>query len=243
MPSLQRPKLEERDGRLETKGEEENRLGDFQITLSIEKQIVEFEISIDDVVGVEEFQSENNARRIETRALFVEDILVDVYHQVASESVFHDEDALLRHQRFDFVSSENVALLQHFQGVIVAAPVDVLGENHLAEVASAQHAHQTKRVDRNTTRKSKRRGMIEKERREKRETNFASASFAWRWCLLLFVVVAIWFIDDDRTNFSDECRSTSGATVGRVGTFVDSISGAMDVDAGGTTVGNAVLVG
>ena len=215
MPFLQRPKLEERNGRFETKGEEENRLGDSQITLSIEKQIVEFEISIDDVVGVEDFQSENDARRIETRALFVEDILVDVYHQFASESVFHDEDALLRHQRFDFVSSENVALLQHFQGVIVAAPVDVLGENHLAEVASAQHAHQTKRIDRNAARKL-RIGLV----RQKR-----------RLVVVVVVVVVVWVMEDERRCFSEECRpSRGGATAGRVRTDVG-------------TVGRAVLVG
>lgn len=57
-------------------------------------------------------------------------------------AVGHFEDALLAQQRFDLVAGDYVAFLEGLYGEILAR-VAVLGQDHFAEVAAAQHADQS----------------------------------------------------------------------------------------------------
>lgn len=56
------------------------------------------------------------------------------------------EDSLLTQQRFDFISGDDVALLQRFNGEILAG-VAVLRQDDLPEVSAAENAKQSEAVE------------------------------------------------------------------------------------------------
>ena len=60
--------------------------------------------------------------------------------------VGHLEDPLLRQQRLHLVADNDVALLERLDGKVLAR-VEVLGQNHLSEMASAQHGAELETLD------------------------------------------------------------------------------------------------
>lgn len=62
-----------------------------------------------------------------------------------SHRVGNLEDPLLRQQRFDLVSGDDVTLLERLDGKVLAR-VAVLGQDHFAEVSTAEHAQKAEVV-------------------------------------------------------------------------------------------------
>lgn len=66
-------------------------VGDFDMTVEREKDVVELEISVDDALRVEVLQGEQDLASVEFRLSQSKLLLLDVQHEISTRNVFHDE--------------------------------------------------------------------------------------------------------------------------------------------------------
>lgn len=71
--------------------------GPMGVYFSVEEEIIELEVPIDDLVVVKELDAEHHACGVEDGARLVEDVLVDVHHEIAAARVLHHETHVLLH--------------------------------------------------------------------------------------------------------------------------------------------------
>lgn len=55
-------------------------IGNLDVTLTVEQQVVELNVTVDDVVLVEEIQSKDHTGGVEASADLIKDVVVDVTH-------------------------------------------------------------------------------------------------------------------------------------------------------------------